>query len=81
GEADTVAALASNARAAADAIPGARLTALPKIGHYAFLSTCTDTGREKLQICANTGPQELAHRTAIAQALKLFERTLGRPAR
>ncbi|MBN7134981.1 hypothetical protein A7A76_01250 [Lysobacter enzymogenes] len=81
GEADTVAALASNARAAADAIPGARLTALPQVGHYAFLSTCTAAGREKLPICAQTGPQELAHRTAIAQALKLFERTLGKPPR
>lgn len=81
GEADTVAGLASNARAAADAIPGARLTALPQVGHYAFLSTCTEAGRAALKICAQTGPQSLAHRTAIAQALKLFQRTLGRPGR
>lgn len=81
GEADTVAALDSNARAAAEAIPGARLTALPKVGHYAFLSSCTAAGREKLKICAQTGPQDSAHRTAIAQALKLFQRTLGKPPR
>lgn len=81
GEADAVAALDSNARAAAAAIPGARLNALPKVGHYAFLSTCTAAGRENLRICAQTGPQDLAHRTAIAQALKLFRRALGDPSR
>lgn len=79
GEADTVTALDSNARAAARAIPGARLTALPKVGHYAFLSACTEAGRRAVELCAQTGPQALAHRTAIAQALKLFRRTLGAP--
>ncbi|QWP77074.1 alpha/beta hydrolase [Lysobacter sp. K5869] len=79
GEADTVAALDSNARIAAEAIPGAHLTALPEVGHYAFLSECTPAGREKLAICAQTGPQASAHEVAVEQALKLFRRALGKP--
>ncbi|QQP95409.1 alpha/beta hydrolase family protein [Lysobacter enzymogenes] len=79
GEADTIASLDSNARPAAEGIPNARLTALPEVGHYAFLSACIAAGREKLALCAKTGPQEKAHRTAVEQALKLFAKTLGKP--
>jgi predicted dienelactone hydrolase len=79
GDADTVAPPATNAQVAARLIPGARLDMLPQVGHYAFLSTCTPAGLASVRACALTGPQEPAHRLAIANAQQLFARELGSP--
>ncbi|MGH8080932.1 MAG: alpha/beta hydrolase family protein [Lysobacter sp.] len=79
GDADTIVAVASNARTAAEQIPAAKLTILPKVGHYTFLSSCTEAGRRQVPLCENVGPQDSAHRVAIEQALKLFRKHLGKP--
>jgi predicted dienelactone hydrolase len=79
GDADTVAAPASNAQVAAHLVPNAKLDLVPGVGHYAFLSTCTPAGLAKAKICKLAGPQEAAHRLAIARAEDLFSRTLLKP--
>jgi predicted dienelactone hydrolase len=79
GDADTVAPPATNARVAADQIPGARLEMLPRAGHYAFLSTCTASAIAAVPVCAQVGPQADVHGVAIKQAKQLFARYLGSP--
>lgn len=77
GEADPVATAATNAEFAARLIPHAQLDMVPQAGHYAFLSTCMPAALATGRVCALAGPQEPAHRLAIAKAEELFARYLG----
>lgn len=79
GAVDPIAAPATNAEVAAHAIPGARLTVLPKVAHYDFLSTCSAAGEATVPLCASQTPRDATHATAIALAIGLFDAALGRP--
>ena len=49
--------LADNAGHYAELIPGAKLTVLPKGGHFTFLSVCNEQGRERAKdICIDIDP-------------------------
>jgi predicted dienelactone hydrolase len=49
--------LADNAGHYAELIPGAKLTVLPKGGHFTFLAVCNDQGRERAKnICIDIDP-------------------------
>lgn len=79
GDADVVAPPATNAKVAAQLIPGARLDMVPQAGHYAFLSTCTPAGLRIVPACAQATAQEAAHRLAITRAKELFGQYLSAP--
>jgi predicted dienelactone hydrolase len=79
GDADTVAPPGTNAEVASRLVPGAGLDLLPRVGHYAFLSTCTPASVASVRVCALAGPQVAAHQVAIAKAKDLFERYVGPP--
>ena len=79
GVADTVVPPRHHAEPAARAITGARLVIVPGAAHYTFLATCTEAARGNGGACDHAPAQEAAHRRAIAEALALFHRTLGRP--
>jgi predicted dienelactone hydrolase len=79
GEADQVAPPHTNGGAAARSIPRAQLTALPGVGHYDFLATCSQTARARIPICRTEVPQGMTHVSAIEAALVLFGRNLGAP--
>jgi len=76
GDADVVAPPTTNAKVAAQLIPGARLEMVPQAGHYVFLSTCT-AGLRFVPACAQATAQEAAHRIALSRALELFGQCLG----
>jgi hypothetical protein len=74
---DKVAEPGTNADIAAKAIPGAMITRLPGVGHYDFLSTCTDAAKASVPICADvTVPQAATHAEALAKAKALFDSAL-----
>jgi predicted dienelactone hydrolase len=77
GNADTVAPPATNGLVAAGMIPKASLIRLPGVGHYDFLSTCTDSGRLLSPLCKTDVPQDDTHRQAIEAAEAFFNRHLG----
>ncbi|WP_293677902.1 hypothetical protein [uncultured Phenylobacterium sp.] len=80
GVADDVAPPNTNGSAAARAIPGARLKALPGVGHYDFLSRCTPAGEAIApDLCTVTVPRGETHRSALEAALRFFAQTLGGP--
>jgi predicted dienelactone hydrolase len=79
GDADPVAPPATNGLAAAKANPRFELKLLPGVGHYDFLSTCTDAGRAVVPICTAKVPQDNTHKAAIEMAIAFFGRTLGKP--
>jgi predicted dienelactone hydrolase len=79
GEADQVAPPHTNGGVAARSIPRAQLTALPGVGHYDFLATCSQTARARIPICRTEVPQGMTHVSAIQAALVLFGRNLGAP--
>ena len=79
GEADTVAPPATNGLVAGALIPEARVTQLPGVGHYDFLSDCTDAGRAAVPICRTAMPQEETHVAALDAARALFAATLAAP--
>jgi len=79
GESDIVAPPATNAKVAAQLIPGARLDMVPQAGHYVFLSTCTPAGLKVVPACAQATAQEAAHRLALTRALEHFGQYLGTP--
>jgi predicted dienelactone hydrolase len=57
GAADQNVPIASSARYFAAHIPGAKLTIFPGgVGHYVFLSTCTERGRNVLPLLCADGP-------------------------
>jgi predicted dienelactone hydrolase len=79
GEADQVAPPHTNGGAAARAIPRAQLKALPGVGHYDFLATCSQAARAAIPICRTEVPQGMTHQAALEAALILFGRNLGAP--
>jgi predicted dienelactone hydrolase len=79
GDADTVAPPSTNGLIAARIVPNASLIRLPGVGHYDFLSTCTQSGRATLARCKVSVPQETTHRQAIEAAETFFGRTLSVP--
>lgn len=79
GDADEVANPKTNAQVAAAAIPGARITLLPGVGHYDFLSECTPAGDKAVPVCPTKVPRSETHKAAIDEALLFFGKTLGAP--
>jgi predicted dienelactone hydrolase len=80
GDADAVAAPHVNGGAAARLIPRVQLQALHGVGHYDFLSTCSDAARaSEGSICAAQVPQGSTHVAALEQALVLFGKAMGPP--
>lgn len=79
GEADSVAPPHTNGGVAARAIPRAQLKALPNVGHYDFLSTCSPEARASIAICQIAAPQGPTHHDALQMALSFFAGTLGAP--
>jgi predicted dienelactone hydrolase len=77
GENDTVAAPTTNSEVIASAIPKAHLKVLPDVGHYDFLSGCTEVGRQRLgTLCEVSVDKVVTHGEAVLQARKLFDATL-----
>jgi predicted dienelactone hydrolase len=71
--------LASNANLLARNIPRATLTVLPGAGHYTFLASCTDRGREmRPELCADSPSidRDVIHETTQELAVQFFDRTL-----
>lgn len=79
GDADPVAPPHTNGGVAAREIPRAQLKALPGVGHYDFLSTCSAQARARIPICQTQVPQGQTHMAALQTALIFFGRTLGQP--
>lgn len=79
GNADTVAPPATNGLVAARTIPNASLIRLPGVGHYDFLSSCTERGRAIVPLCKSSSLQARAHRETIDAAEAFFRRRLGAP--
>jgi predicted dienelactone hydrolase len=79
GEADPVAPPHTNGGVAARAIPRAQLKALPGVGHYDFLSTCSPEARASIPICQSAVPQGPTHHEALQMALSFFVGVLGAP--
>lgn len=78
GDRDPVVPAFHQAGFAARRIRGARLVTVPGVAHYSFIATCTPHGREVLGFCSEAPEQDRAHAVALAQALRLFGRTLQR---
>jgi predicted dienelactone hydrolase len=79
GDADTVAPPATNGLVAAKLIPGVELSQLPGVGHYDFLSSCTEGGKAVVPQCDMIHvPQAETHNRAIAAARDFFGRKLKR---
>lgn len=79
GDVDTVEPPRTSGLAVVSHIPQAQIDLLPGVGHYDFLSTCTELGRASEPVCANAGHQEEAHRHAIAAAAAFLGRVLRIP--
>lgn len=73
GSDDRVAPPATNGRVVAGLIQGAELVELAGVGHYDFLATCGDAGRDKLVLlCGGDVPRQQTHDAAIDQAITFF---------
>ena len=79
GDADTVAPPSTNGLVAAKLISGAELRQLPGVGHYDFLSVCTEAGRAAVPLCRIGVDQSETHRAAIEAAEAFFTRKLAPP--
>jgi predicted dienelactone hydrolase len=80
GDSDRVAPPNTNGGVAARTIPGAELRVLPSVGHYDFLSTCTQAAIQAVPLCAELkAQQDKTHQEALGMAYAFFVRTLGRP--
>lgn len=80
GDADPVAPPHTNGGVAARLIPRAQLKALPGVGHYDFLSTCSSKAFNSVPLCQNLQtPQGPTHFEALQMALILFGRAMGAP--
>ena len=73
---DTVAPPSTNGLIAANLIPGAELKRLPGVGHYDYLSTCTQAGQRLVPRCKMVVPQTMTHSWAIAAAEEFFSHAL-----
>lgn len=79
GEADMHVPLSTNARHIASWMPGAKLTIVPKAGHYTFLAPCGPDLRKKApMLCEDNEGVERSkvHHLALEAATGFFERTL-----
>lgn len=76
GADDHVAPPATNGQVAARLVPRARLVALDRVGHYDFLSTCTEAGRAAVPLCHSERSQDETHREAISHAVAFFSTAL-----
>jgi predicted dienelactone hydrolase len=76
GEADKSVPIGSGARYLTANIPGAKLTILPgNVGHYVFLDTCTEVGRNKLKLLCTDGEgvdRDAIHAKTAALAVEFF---------
>jgi len=79
GEADSVAPAHTNGGLVARSIPRAQLKGLPGVGHYDFLSICSDEARATLLVCQNDVPQGQTHHDALEMALIFFGKAMGPP--
>jgi predicted dienelactone hydrolase len=80
GDADPVAPPRLNGGAATRAIPRAQLKALPGVGHYDFVSTCSPVARQAVPLCQNIAvPQGQSHFEALQMALNFFGAAMGPP--
>lgn len=80
GAVDAIASPHTNGGAAARAIPRAQLKALPGVGHYDFLSTCSTAAHTREPLClAITAPQGATHFAALEMALNFFGSAMGPP--
>jgi pimeloyl-ACP methyl ester carboxylesterase len=80
GEADCIAPPATNADYVRAALPPSELVSLPSVGHYTFLSDCTDDGRRALPtFCADLpGVSRQAIHEQVSEAVRaFFDRTLA----
>ena len=81
GQDDRIVPARSNAQRLASAIPGAHLTLLPGgVGHYTFLATCTEVGRQaQPQLCTDaTGiDRQAVHQRTIESVVQFFDKTLN----
>lgn len=80
GQADANVPIASSARYFAAHIPRAHLTIFPgNVGHYVFLDSCTDVGRQsRPMLCRDASgvDRDDIHRRTTAMAVEFFDRTL-----
>lgn len=77
GEADAIAAPASNSKVIAEANDNVRLQVLPLVGHYDFLADCTELGRERVgELCEVKADKQATHQAAIQLARSLFDSAL-----
>lgn len=81
GESDKSVPIASSAKYFAVNIPGARLHIFPGgVGHYVFLDTCTDSGRNTLAVLCvdNEGvDRDAIHKRTEQMAIKFFGKVIG----
>ena len=80
GTDDQIVPIGSNAQLVAKLTPRASLILLPDgVGHYTFLATCTDAGRQaQPQLCTDTRgvDRETVHRRTAESATEFFDKTL-----
>jgi predicted dienelactone hydrolase len=80
GQADANVPITSSAKYLAAHIPHAELTILPgSVGHYVFLDSCTDAGREsRAMLCRDAASvdRDEVHAKATALAIEFFNCTL-----
>ena len=71
----------TNGGVAARTIPRAQLKALPGVGHYDFLATCTPAAFSRdVPMCRDIRvAQGQTHFEALQAAIGFFSRTLGMP--
>jgi predicted dienelactone hydrolase len=77
GDADVVAPPMTNGMVAAEAIPNAELERFPGVGHYDFISSCTNAGRVAVPQCKIDLPQADTHRRTITAAEAFFTRNFN----
>jgi len=79
GSADAIAPPRSNALLIGHSIPGTALIPLQDVGHYDFLSECSETARRQGLIYCQDGPgttRRETHRRAAAAAIEFFDAAL-----
>ena len=80
GELDSVADLDSNAKRVSALLGQVKLTVMPGAGHYTFLASCTDRGREaRAELCVDAAnvDRDAVHRHAEELAVDFFGLTLN----
>ena len=78
GDADKVAPPGTNGEVAAALIPGAKLTVLPRVGHYDFLAECTPAGDAAVRSVPTDVPRAATHKAAIDGAIGVIRRDARR---